>query len=137
MSISDPIANALTKIRNAYSAKHRSVLVTHNNIVEALVKILDEENFVNNYDTIERDPSKKFFSKMIYINLRYTSGGQPVVRGLERVSTPGRRVYVNANHIPSVFNNTGCAIISTSRGVMVDRQARKEHVGGEYVCKVW
>ncbi len=137
MSITDPIADAITKIRNAYRAKHRSVLVNHCNIVENIVSMLDKENYINSFDLIERDPDKKFYRKQIYINLRYTNTGEPVMRGIERISTPGRRVYVNSTNIPSVYNNVGVAIISTNKGVMVDRDARKHKVGGEYVCKVW
>jgi len=137
MSISDPIADALTKIRNAYRAGHMQVTVNHNKLVEALVKILADENFINSYQVVEKDLEKKQPVTKLLLNLRYTNTGSPVLRGLERISKPGRRVYVKSGLIPSVFNNTGCAIISTSRGVMVDRDARAAHVGGEYVCKVW
>jgi len=137
MSVTDPISDAITKIRNAYRAKHMNVRVNHCNLVESVVRILDAENFVNSYEIIERDPMKKVMRKQIFINLRYTNTGQPVLRGIERISRPGRRFYVNAEDVPSVYNNTGCAIISSNRGVLADRDARKMHVGGEYVCKVW
>ncbi len=137
MSISDPIADALTKIRNAYRAGHPQVIVNHNKLTEAIVKILAAENFVNSAQILEKDPEQKINYRRILVNLRYTNAGDPVVRGIDRVSKPGRRVYVKAANIPSVFNNTGCAIISTSNGVMVDRDARKSGVGGEYICKVW
>ena len=137
MSISDPIADALTKIRNAYRAGHTQVIVNHNKLTEALVKILADENFVNSYQVLDKDPEQKINYKRILVILRYTNDGRPVMQGLVRVSKPGRRVYVRAGKLPSVFNNTGCAIISTSSGVMVDRDARKQHVGGEYVCRVW
>jgi small subunit ribosomal protein S8 len=137
MSITDPIADALTKIRNAYRAKHKSVNVNHSNINEAVVKILAEENFVNSYELIDRDPAKKIYRKQIFINLRYTNAGEPVLKGVERVSRPGRRIYVNSGNIPSIYNNTGCALLSTNCGVMVDREARRQKIGGEYICKVW
>ena len=137
MSVTDPIADAITKIRNAYRADHKTVSVFHNNLTEAIVKILADENFINSYELVDRDPEKKIYRKNIFINLRYTNTGKPVMKGIERVSKPGLRVYVNSNNIPSVFNNTGCAILSTNEGVMVDRDARKAKVGGEYVCKVW
>ena len=137
MIVTDPIADAITKIRNAYRAGHKTVTVNHSKVNELLVILLDEENFVNSYELIERDPSKKIYRKQIFINLRYTNTGEPVMRGIQRVSKPGRRVYVNSKNIPSVFNNTGCAILSTSKGVMVDRDARSTKVGGEYICKVW
>jgi len=137
MSISDPIADALTKVRNAYRAGHKQVHVNHCGLVEAVMKILAEENFINNFDIVERDPVKSILRKRILINLRYTFDGKPIIRGIERVSKPGRRVYVKSTKMPSIFNNTGNAIISTSQGVMTDRDARKRNLGGEFVCKVW
>ncbi|MDD2423469.1 MAG: 30S ribosomal protein S8 [Candidatus Cloacimonetes bacterium] len=137
MSVSDPIADALTKIRNAYRAGHSQVIVNHSKIIEALVRILAEENFVNSIQILDKDPEHKFNYKRILVILRYTNEGQAVMQGLVRVSKPGRRVYVKADKLPSVYNNTGCALISTSSGVMVDRDARLKHVGGEYVCRVW
>ncbi|KQC07003.1 MAG: 30S ribosomal protein S8 [Candidatus Cloacimonas sp. SDB] len=137
MSITDPIADAITKIRNAYRAQHKTVQINHSKISEAIVKILAEENYINSYELVERDADKKIYRKKIFINLRYTNSGEPVLRGIERISKPGLRVYVNSNNIPSVYNNTGCAILTTNKGVMVDRDARKNCVGGEYVCKVW
>ena len=130
MSVSDPIADALTKIRNAYRAGHSQVIVNHNRLTEALVKILADENFVNSYQVLDKDPEHKFNYKRILVILRYTNDGRPVMQGLVRVSKPGRRVYVKADKLPSVYNNTGCAVISTSSGVMVDRDARNQHVGG-------
>ena len=137
MSLSDPIANAITKIRNAYLAKHKKVFVLHSNMVEAIVKILDEENFINGYSIVEVNKLEKIKRKQIYINLRYTDYGEAVMKNIERISKPGRRVYVSTKEIPSVYNNTGCAIISTNMGVMVDREAREKKSGGEYICKVW
>ena len=137
MSLTDPIADAITKIRNAYQANHKGVTINHSNINESIVKILAEENFINSYDLVERDQDKNILRKQIFINLRYTNTGKPVLRGIERVSKPGLRVYVNSLKIPSVYNNTGCAILSTNRGVITDRDARKLKVGGEYICKVW
>ena len=137
MSISDPIADALTKVRNAYRAGHKQVHVNHCGLVEAVMRILATENYINNFDIVERDVEKKVLRKKILINLRYTYDGKPIIRGIERVSKPGRRVYVKATNMPSIFNNTGNAIISTSQGVMTDREARKQKIGGEFVCKVW
>jgi small subunit ribosomal protein S8 len=137
MSVSDPIADALTKIRNAYRAGHTQVIVNHSRLVEALAKILAAENFVNSVQVLDKDPEQKINYKRILVMLRYTNAGDPVLQGIERISKPGRRVYVKADNIPSVYNNTGCAVISTSSGVMVDRDARIRRVGGEYICKVW
>ncbi|MCK4956327.1 MAG: 30S ribosomal protein S8 [Candidatus Cloacimonetes bacterium] len=137
MSVTDPIADAITKIRNAYRADHKSVTVNHSKVNEAIIKLLADENYVNSYSILERDTSKKILRKQIYINLRYTNDGVPVMKGIERISKPGLRIYVNSRNVPSVYNNTGCAIISTNRGVMVDRDARMQKVGGEYICKIW
>ncbi len=137
MSLTDPIADAITKVRNAYRADHKTVAIGYSKINEAITKVLDEENYINSYELVDRDAKKNINRKQIFMNLRYTNSGNPVMKGIQRVSKPGLRVYVNANNIPSVYNNTGCAIISTSQGVMVDRDARKAHIGGEYVCKVW
>lgn len=137
MSVSDPIADAITKIRNAYLAGHKRVFVNHCNIVASLVSILAQENFINDFEIIPQDIKKKIYRKQIYLSLRYTDNQESVLRGIKRVSKPGRRVYVDAKNIPSIFNNMGCAILSTSRGVIVDRQARKMKIGGEYICNVW
>ncbi len=137
MSLSDPIADALTKIRNAYRTGHKEVTVNHSNITEAIVRVLSEENFINSYEIIEIPTNRGGSRKGICINLRYTNNGQSVIKGLERISKPGRRVYVKADAIPRVFNNIGCAILSTNTGLLVDRQAREKRVGGEYICRVW
>ncbi len=135
--ITDPIADAITKVRNAYRAGHTRVVLNHNKIIEAIVTLLAKENFINSFHVLEKDPERGLNFKQISLNLRYTNNGKPVLTGIQRVSRPGRRVYVKASAVPRVFNNTGCAIISTSHGVMVDRDARNTNVGGEYVCKVW
>jgi small subunit ribosomal protein S8 len=137
MSLTDPIADALTKLRNAYRAGHKQVTVNHSNIFEAIVTVLSKENFINSYEIIEIKTKKNSSRKGILINLRYANNGQSVIKGLQRVSKPGRRVFVKADSIPRVFNNIGCAIISTNTGVLVDREAREKRVGGEYICKVW
>ncbi len=137
MSVSDPIADALTKIRNAYRAGHTQVVLNHSRLLENIIKILTEESYMNNYQVLEKDREQRINYRRISVNLRYTNTGDPVMKGIEKISKPGRRVYVKAGNLPSVYNNTGCAIISTSLGVMADRDARLKHVGGEYVCKVW
>ena len=137
MSVTDPIADAITKIRNAYRANHKTVTINHSNLNEAIVKILAEENFLNSYELLDINQEKKIHRKQIFINLRYTNKGEPVLKGIQRVSKPGLRIYVNSKNIPRVYNNIGCAILSTNIGVMVDRDARRKKVGGEYICKVW
>jgi small subunit ribosomal protein S8 len=134
MSCTDPIADAITMIRNAYRADHKTVIVNYSHVNEAL---LSNENYVNSYELLEREPEKKIYRKKIFINLRYTNQGEAVLKGIMRISKPGLRVYVNSKNIPSVYNNTGCAIISTNKGVITDRDAREMKVGGEYICKVW
>jgi small subunit ribosomal protein S8 len=137
MSVSDPIADALTKIRNAYRAGHTQVVLNHSRLLENIVKILTEESYMNNYQVLEKDREQKINYRRISVNLRYTNTGDPVMKGIDKISKPGRRVYVKADKLPSVYNNTGVAVISTSMGVMADRDARKNRVGGEYICKVW
>ncbi len=137
MSLSDPIADALTKIRNAYRAGHKEVTINHSNIVEAIVRVLSDENFINSYEITEILTDRGGSRKGVSINLRYTNNGQSVIAGLERVSRPGRRVYVKADNLPRVYNNIGCAILSTNNGVLVDRVAREKKIGGEYICKIW
>ncbi|MBM4399024.1 MAG: 30S ribosomal protein S8 [Candidatus Cloacimonetes bacterium] len=137
MSVSDPIADALTKIRNAYRAGHTHVILSHSRLLESILKILTEENYMNNYQILDKDLEKRINYRRIQVNLRYTNTGEPIIRGLQKISKPGRRVYVKADKLPSVFNNTGCAVISTSKGVMADREARLQGIGGEYLCKVW
>ncbi len=137
MSVTDPIADALTKIRNAYRAGHKQVTVNHSIFIEALLKVLSNENFINSYEIVEIYTNKGWSRKGILINLRYSNNGKSVIKGLERVSTPGRRVFIKADNIPRVLNNIGCAVISTNIGVLVDREAREKRVGGEYICKVW
>lgn len=137
MSVSDPIADALTKIRNAYRAGHTQVVINHSRMLENIVKILSEESYINSYQVLEKDPDQKFNYRRIHVILRYTNTGLPIVQGIQRMSKPGRRVYVKSDKLPSVYNNTGCAIISTSMGILADRDARKNRVGGEYICKVW
>jgi small subunit ribosomal protein S8 len=137
MSVTDPIADALTKIRNAYRAGHKQVTVNYSNINAAVIKVLSDENFINSFEVVERTSSTGTRRKYVSVYLRYTNTGKSVISGIERISRPGRRVYVKADNLPRVLNNIGCAVLSTSRGLMVDRQARKEKIGGEYICKVW
>lgn len=142
MSLNDPIADALTKIRNAYRAGHKQVTINHSNVVEAIVSVLSDENFINSYEVYSVETKtlmgkKTHIRKYVSVNLRYTNSGMSVIRGLERISKPGRRVYVKADKLPRVLNNIGCAILSTNKGVIVDRRARAEKIGGEYICKIW
>jgi small subunit ribosomal protein S8 len=133
MSMTDPIADMLTRIRNACGSKHRRVDVPMSRMKTEIARILKENNFIQDYQTVETDDGKQ----MLRVRLRYAAGGQPVIRELKRVSTPGLRRYVGVNEIPRVRNGLGVAILSTSKGLMSDRQARQARTGGELVAVVW
>lgn len=132
MSVNDPIADMLTRIRNGSAVRHRYVLVPSSKMALAIARILAKEGFIENYDVTQDQPQA-----MIRIWLRYNDKREPVVSGLERVSKPGRRVYVQKGEIPWVRSGIGVAVLSTSRGVMTDREARRLGVGGEVICRVW
>ena len=131
MQITDPIADMLTRIRNANSARHESVNVPASKLKLAIAKILFEEGYIKSYQFIE-DGNQG----VIKITLKYL-GKEKVITGLRRVSKPGLRMYVGADDLPKVLRGLGIAIVSTSKGVMTDKQARKEHVGGEVLAYVW
>jgi len=132
MSMTDPIADYLTRIRNAAQAKHRKVDIPASNFKKSITKLLKEYGYIEDYLLID---DKK--SGLIRIYLKYDSDGASVINGLRRVSTPGVRRYVNSKEIPRVYENLGVAILSTPKGVISDRDAKKLHVGGEVVCHVW
>jgi len=132
MSISDPIADFLTRIRNALMARHRMVDIPASNMKKTLAQILYDQGFIRNYIII--DDGKQ---GIIRLFLKYDRNGRPVIHELKRISKPGRRVYVPLERLPRVKNNMGIAIISTSKGVMTERQAQKERVGGEVLCYIW
>ena len=133
MSMTDPIADMLTRIRNAYGSKHRRVDVPVSRMKAEIARILKENNFIQDYQTVENGDGKQ----VLRLRLRYAAGGQPVIRELKRVSTPGLRRYVGVDEIPRVRNGLGVAILSTSKGLMSDRQARQARTGGELVAVVW
>jgi small subunit ribosomal protein S8 len=132
MSMTDPIADMLSRIRNATSAAHDDVLIPASKIKENIARILADEGYVDTYETVvdESHPAIK-------IVLRYSEERESAIAGLRRISKPGRRVYKGARELPRVLGGLGVAIISTSRGVMTDRQARREGVGGEVLAYVW
>ncbi len=127
MPVVDPIADMLTRIRNGHMALHKKVLVPLSKAKISIVEILAAEGFIQNY-TIE--------DNNIVINLKYM-GSKPVVKGLKRISKPGRKVYVPVTEIPAVRNGLGICILSTSQGVLEGVQARKQNVGGELICEIW
>jgi len=132
MQITDPIADMLTRIRNANSSKHESVNVPASKVKIEIAKILEKEGYINGYEIIEDN-----VQGMIKINLKYAQGKQKVITGLKRVSKPGLRVYASNENLPKVLKGLGIAIISTSKGIMTDKEARKLNVGGEVLAFVW
>ena len=132
MTMTDPIADMLTRIRNANVVKHETVDVPASNMKKELSRILLEEGFIRGYDVIEDGKQG-----IIRIQLKYGQSGERVIQGIKRISKPGMRVYTNAYEVPKVLNGLGISIISTSKGILADRQARKENVGGEVICYVW
>lgn len=132
MSMTDPIADMLTRIRNACGSKHRRVDMPASRVKTEIARILKENNFITDYRHVENEQGHK----LLRVILRY-AGGQPVIRELQRVSSPGLRKYVAVGEIPRVRNGLGMAILSTSRGVMSDADARKAHTGGELLALVW
>ena len=133
MSMTDPIADMLTRIRNACGAKHRRVDMPGSKMKVEIAKILKENHFIQDYKTLEAETGRQ----TLRVVLKYAQGGQPVIRELQRVSTPGLRKYVGVTEIPRVRNGLGMAILSTSRGLMSDRQARQARTGGEILALVW
>lgn len=132
MLITDPIADMLTRIRNALVAKHDSVDVPASNMKLAIAEILLNEGYIKSYTV-----SEEGVEKMMNIVLKYGPNRQRVITGLKRVSKPGLRVYARKDKLPKVLNGLGIAIISTSRGIMTDREARKQGVGGEVLAYIW
>jgi small subunit ribosomal protein S8 len=132
MSMTDPIADYLTRIRNAAKAQHKKVDIPASNLKREITRILYENRYINNYVNI--DDGKQ---GLIRIYLKYDANEKSVISGLKRISKPGRRQYVDADHIPRVMNNLGISILSTSKGVMTGLQAKKMGVGGEVLCFVW
>lgn len=132
MLITDPIADMLTRIRNALTAKHEDVLVPASTVKKAIAEILLEEGYIKSFD-IREDSVAKY----IHIDLKYGPNKQRVITGLKRISKPGLRIYARKDQLPKVLNGLGIAIISTSRGIMTDREARKQGVGGEVLAYIW
>ena len=132
MSVSDPISDMLTSIRNACKARHKKVDVPSSKLKIEIAKALLNEKYVNNFKTI--DDRKQ---GVLRIYLKYDTENKSVIAAIERVSTPGRRIYVDRGKIPRVLGGMGTALISTSRGVMTDKEARAQGVGGEVLCFIW
>ncbi len=132
MQVTDTIADLLTRIRNAQAAKHDTVEVPASNMKKAICQILVDEGYVKNF-TVTDDGKQG----IINITLKYGAGRTPVIKGLKRVSKPGFRIYSNAQELPKVMKGLGIAVVSTSKGIMTDREARKANVGGEVLAFIW
>jgi small subunit ribosomal protein S8 len=133
MSMTDPIADMLTRIRNACTSKHRRVDMPSSKMKVEIARILKESNFITDYRTVESEEGRQ----LLRVVLKYAHGGQPVIRELKRISTPGLRKYVGVGEIPRVRNGLGMAILSTSQGLLSDREARQKRAGGELLALVW
>lgn len=132
MSMSDPIADMLTRIRNASRAEHEKVDIPASRLKTRIAEILKGEGFIKNYRLIE---DRKQGTLRVY--LKYGTGNEKMISGLQRVSTPGRRIYVTHDEVPSILAGMGVAIVSTSKGLLTDKDARREKVGGEVLAYVW
>ena len=132
MTMTDPIADMLTRVRNANTAKHENVDVPASNIKKEIARILLEEGYIKGYDVIEDGKQG-----LIRLSLKYGKAGEKVITGLKRISKPGMRVYADRDSIPKVLNGIGISIISTSNGIVTDKQARELGIGGEVICYVW
>ncbi len=128
----DPIADMLTQIRNAQAVRQRSCLIRLSKIKEEIIKILKEENYIRDYRIEEKNGKKN-----VRISLLYDKNGNPSMKSLKRTSKPGRRFYCSRGNLPIVLKGLGIAIISTSKGIMTDKRARKENVGGEIICEIY
>ncbi len=131
MAVTDPIADFLTRIRNASKARKLRVDIPASNMKKNLAEILKSQNFIKDYSVVEDNKQN-----IIRVELKY-SNGSPAISGLKRISKPGLRVYKNSNDIPRVLNGLGVAVISTPKGLLTDRDARTQSVGGEIVCYIW
>ena len=132
MSVSDPIADFLTCIRNSLHAKKRHVDIPSSNMKRAIAEVLHKERFIRGFKVIE--DSKQ---NVIRIYLKYTPAERPVIQGLKRISTPGRRIYVHKDELPRVLGGLGTAVLTTTQGVLTDKEARQAGLGGEIICHVW
>lgn len=132
MSMTDPIADMLTRIRNGIQARHERVELPTSKLKVEIARILKGEGFISNYKVVE-DGGRR----VLRVYLKYASSGEPVIHGIERISRPGRRVYRNKGEIPRVLGGLGLAIVSTSKGVLSGAEASKNGIGGEVLCQVW
>ena len=133
MAHTDSISDMLTRIRNAINATHESVDVPASKFKLQFAEMLKKEGYINSYELVEEDPIRK----LIRVHLKYGPRGEKLITGIKKVSKPGLRVYQKSKNIPKVYGGVGIAIVSTSKGLKTDREARKENIGGEVLCHVW
>ena len=133
MSMTDPVADMLSRIRNGIQAHHDRVEIPASKLKVEIARILKSEGFIRNYSLVDKDK----IQAVLRVDLKYSPDGEPVIHGIERISRPGRRVYRNKQEIPSVLGGLGLAIVSTSKGVLAGHQAAKDGIGGEVLCQVW
>ncbi len=132
MSVNDPIADMLTRVRNANMARHKAVAMPYSRVKAEIARILKEEGYIKDFEIVNQKPAP-----VLRLHLKYTQDRQPVLTGLKRVSSPGRRVYTSRADIPWVLSGIGIAILSTPKGIMTGQKARRLGVGGEVLCYVW
>lgn len=130
--MTDPIADMLTRIRNANSQKHDSVDIPKSRIKQEIAQILLDEGYIKGFEVVEDNKQG-----IIRVELKYLPNKERVISGIKRISKPGLRIYVNSNEVPKVLGGLGTAILSTSHGLMTDKKARQDKVGGEVICYVW
>jgi len=131
MPVTDPISDYLTRIRNAAKARKKFVDIPLSQMKKNLAEIMKNSNFINDYEILEDNKQSVLRIQLKYVN------GNPAIRGLKRVSTPGLRIYVGKDSVPRVLNGLGIAVLSTSKGILTDKQAKKDSVGGEVICHIW
>lgn len=137
MGMTDPIADMFTRIRNANQAKHEKVEMSVSKTKLEILEVIKKEGYIQGYEVLERELKNHRMEKYILVTLKYTDKKERVIKGITRISKPGLRIYAKAEDMPKVFNGLGIAIVSTSNGVMTDREARKLKIGGEVMAYVW
>lgn len=129
--MTDPIADMLARIRNALLARHKEVVIPHSKIKQAIVQILVDNKYVESFEVMKQEPQPSLVVKLGY------KGKWPKITGIKRISKPGRRLYTSAEQVPVTLNGYGITIVSTSKGLLIDKDARKQNIGGELLCQIW
>jgi small subunit ribosomal protein S8 len=135
MPSSDPVGDMLAMIKNAYGRRHKRVSLTHSNFKEGVAKVLRSEGYLEDVKTVQDEKRKEI--KVLHLYLKYDNVGESVISDIKRISKPGCRIFRGVDNLSRIMDGLGVQVLSTSKGIMSDRQARKERVGGELVCKVW